>query len=99
MTHEIDTNATCTFQVGQSEFEFRVFESPYHHASKYHVKVTQIVDMSELGLDDAVIKWKIACTHCTTEHSAIHYAGKKLIKNWYRFARIGKDHPVKDPLK
>jgi hypothetical protein len=65
----------------------------------YYVLVKQVTDMSEFGEDDFYMTYKINAVNCATEHSAIHYAGKKLIKNWNRYARIGKDHPVKDPVK
>lgn len=70
-------------KAGSNTFSFTVKEEKNRFKGVwYTVFVKQTTDMSELGEEDITITWKIPCLSSPTEHAAINYAGKKLIKDW-----------------
>lgn len=68
---------------GKSTFSFSVLEmNNRFQGTWFTVYVKQVTDMSDLGEDDLTITHKIVCTTSMTEHAAINFAGKKLLKEW-----------------
>lgn len=68
---------------GTSTFTFSVLQNNNRfQGTWFTVYVNQVVDMSDLGEDDFNTTYKIVCPTSMTEHSAINFAGKKLLKDW-----------------
>lgn len=67
-------NSTFSFSVKQENNRFK--------GTWFTVYVKQITNMSDLGEDDFVCVHKVVCLTSPTEHAAINYAGKKLLKGW-----------------
>ena len=90
------TGATLKFTTGHHIFTLEVKQAKgyYKHKSEYVVFINQKTDMSDLGEKDFECTYKCVCLNSPTEHSALHYAGKKYIKNWNSKHRIGKDYPL-----
>lgn len=83
-----------TIQKGDNKFEFFIVENTKGQFHKYDVLIKQTTNMSEFDMDDFVTTYKCVCPNSQTEHSAIHYAGKKYLKDWNNKARLGKDNPI-----
>lgn len=71
------------FKSGYSKFSFTVSQHDNRYTGAWFtVHVQQKTDMSSIGEQDIELTFKIVCKHSKTEHAAINFAGKKLIKNW-----------------
>ena len=94
------TGATLKFQVGNSDFEMIVKQA--NGNSEYVVFINQKTKVNDLegceDCEDFKCTYKCVCINSPTEHSALHFAGKKYIKNWNLHHRIGKDYPLKRQL-
>ena len=80
------TNATTILKNvkrDKSTFIFSVLEHNNRFTgTNFTVYVKQTTDMSDLGEDDFTTTYKIVCPTSMTEHAAINFAGKKLLKSW-----------------
>lgn len=86
--------ANVTITKGYHKFEFFVKQNTKSYNHKYTVVIRQTTKMDEFGLDDFITTYTCACPNSQTEDSAIHYAGKKYLKDWDTRARLGKDNPI-----
>ena len=87
-------NANVTITKGNNKFEFYVKENTKNQFHKFYVIIKQTTKMNEFDIEDFVTTYKCVCPNSQTEHSAIHYAGKKYLRGWNNKARLGKDNPL-----
>ena len=100
MTYEY-TGATLKFQTGNTTFEMQVNQAVNagykNQKSEYVVFIQQTTRVNDLegceDCEDFKCTYKCVCFHSPTEEAALHYAGKKYIKNWNTRHRVGKDFP------
>jgi len=101
MTTYEHTGATLKFKTGNTTFEMIVNQANGYskHKSEFVVIINQTTKVNDLegceDLQDFKCTFKCVCINSPTEHSALHFAGKKYIKNWNQKHRIGKDYPLK----
>lgn len=94
------TGATLKFQTGNTSFEMVVKQAKGYSckSSEYVVYIKQTTKVNDIEgceeCEDFKCTYKCVCLDSPTEHSAIHFAGRKYIKNWNTRHRIGKDYPL-----
>ena len=97
------TGATLKFQTGDTSFEMVVKQAVgkgyKNQKSEYAVFIHQTTKVNELegceDCEDFKCTFKCVCMTSPTEHAALHFAGRKYIKDWNPKHRIGKDYPLK----
>lgn len=68
---------------GHSNFTFSVLcHSNRFKGTWFTVYINQVTDMKDLGEENFSCTHKIVCPTSMTEHAAINFAGKKLLKEW-----------------
>ena len=89
-----NTGATLTAKTGDHTFNFSVYRDNVGFV--VFLKQTTSFNNTEglEDLEDCNIIYKCVCHYSKTEHSAIHLAGEKYIKNWNKKGRIGKDNMI-----
>jgi hypothetical protein len=71
------------YKSGKSTFSFTVKEERNRfQGTWFTVEIKQVTDCSDLNEDDFICYWKVVCPSSMTEHAAINFAGKKVIKNF-----------------
>ena len=94
------TGATLKFHTNSTTFEMIVKQAKGYSckSSEYVVLINQTTKVSNIegceDFEDFKCTFKCVCLTSPTEHAALHFAGKKYIKNWNLQHRIGKDFPL-----
>lgn len=102
MTYE-HTGLSLKFEVEETTFKMdvkRAVNAGYKRQklAEFVVFIHQTTKVNDLegceDFEDFQCTYKCVCLNSPTEHSALHYAGKKYIKDWNIRHRIGKDFPL-----
>lgn len=98
-----DILESYTFEKGDTTFTLTVTQFQHnkfkYQKSEFCVFIDQITKVSDIegceDMEDFKCTFKCVCLDSSTPHSALHFAGKKYIKDWNRWHRIGTDYPLK----